>query len=199
MTSAIDLILHLEPLPLYAALFAGLVVLGGFVLLPALFLAIVGSIKLSHLFAVVILASVCSDSLWYLIGRKVKKERLYSMRFLKHRVEEAARFSAFFSKHGALLVFLTKFVYGTRIASHLLAGMHRISFAWFLLAVSAGTAVWFWILYFLIRSLDLGISAVKDTALRMQILFALAALFLIFVNWFTGKYIRRRMYSLKKR
>jgi membrane protein DedA with SNARE-associated domain len=194
----VDFILHLEPVLMYGALFVGLVTLGGIVLLPALFLALIGAIDLLHLFALVILAAMFSDSAWYLVGRKAKKERLYSLRFFKKRVEEAERFSMFFYKHGVLLVFLTKFVYGTRIASHILAGMHRISFAHFLMAVSAGTAVWFWLLYFLIRSLGMGMTAVKDTALKMQLLFALVALFLCLVNWFTGKYIRSRMYAPKK-
>lgn len=183
----------LDPLQLYPALFVGLILLGGFVLLPAMYLALMGSINLLFLFFATVIAGMVSDSFWYAIGLSSKKEKLYSLPFIRKRVEEAKRFSSFYQKHGVRLVFLTKFVYGTRVASHVLAGMHKINLFKFILATGAGTSLWFWIFYFLVKALDLGITSAKATAFRIQILFLVTITILVLFNWITGKYLRKKL------
>jgi membrane protein DedA with SNARE-associated domain len=189
----IDFIAHLTPLYLYPFLFVGITFLGGLVLMPAMYLTHVGAVSLLYLFLITIFAGAVSDSVWYFIGSSAKKEKLYSFRFIKNKIQEAGKFSEFFSKHGVRLVFFTKFVYGTRIASHVLAGLHKIGYARFLGATMAGTATWFAIFYFLIRSINVGITAAKATAFRIQILFLGVVAILLVVNWFTGKYLRKKM------
>lgn len=189
----IEFVSGLTPFYFYPALFFGLIFLGGIVLLPAMYLSLDGTVHLLYLFIATVLAGVLSDSFWYYVGRHAKEEKLYKLKIVKKRIEEAKRFSAFFSRHGALLVFLTKFVYGTRIASHVLAGMHKIKYMQFTAATAMGTAIWFLVFYFLIRSIDVGITAVKATALRIQLLFLVLFVVVIFLNWFTGKVIRKKM------
>lgn len=191
--SMIDFIAHLAPIYLYPFLFMGITFLGGLVLMPALYLSTIGAISLAHLFLTTVFAGMVSDSVWYLIGYYLKKDRLYSFSFIKNKVTQAERFSDFFSKHGILLVYFTKFIYGTRIASHVLAGMHKIEYLKFLAVTAAGTATWFIIFYFLIRSLDVGITAAKAAAFKVQIIFLVGIVFLAFVNWFTGTFIRKRL------
>lgn len=188
-----DFILHLTPGYLYPALLIGLVALGGVVLLPAIYMSILGSLDLAHLFIIAVTAGIVSDSIWYMVGKKAKKERLYRLSYVQKRIREAEAFSDFFSKHGVLLVFLTKFVYGTRIASHILAGMHKIRFFPFAIATSLGTAIWFWTFYWLIRTVDNGLATAKTTALRIQLLLLIMTIVMVALNWFTGTYVRRKL------
>lgn len=193
-----EYILHMDALQLYPALFVGLILLGGFVLLPAMYLTLVGAINLPLLFLFTILAAMLSDSFWYAIGLLSKKEKLYSLKFVQKRINEARQFSSFYQKHGVRLVFLTKFVYGTRIASHVLAGMHHIHLGKFIGATSSGTAIWFWIFYSLLRVLDFGIHSAQATAFRIQIFFLVSAVILILFNWFTRRFVRKALLREKK-
>lgn len=193
-----DFILQLTPGYLYPALFIGISFLGGIILLPAIYLTIIGTVKITHLFVVVVLAGINSDTLWYIVGRKAKKDHLYRLPFFKKRIQDAQRFSDFFSKHSLWLLYVTKFIYGTRVASHVLAGMHRVRYASFLIATALGTATWFWLFYFIVRGLDYGIGAAKSTALRIQLTLLVGVLVLLALNWFTGKYVKNKLFKPNK-
>lgn len=191
----IDFILNLPAGYLYPALFVGVSFLGGVVLLPALYLAIIGSIKLSYLFGTVLLAGANSDTVWYIVGKKAKKDRLYRLPFIKKRLQEAEKFSSFFSKHSLWLLYVTKFIYGTRVASHVLAGMHKVRYPFFLLMTGLGTTTWFWLFYFVVHSLDYGIGTAKSAALKLQLTLLAGTVIIIALNWFTGRYLRRKLFK----
>lgn len=193
-----EFLAQVEPGLLYPALFVGLTLLGGFVLLPAMYMTLTGHLDLFMLFMLTLFAAATSDSVWYIIGLFSKKEKLYRLSFIKKPMEEAKRFSDFYSRHGVRLVFFTKFIYGTRLASHILAGMHKISYAGFLGATALGTAIWFWIFHFLIKALDFGVEATKSTAFRIQIIFLLGGAILVALNLLTGKYLRNRLMRSKR-
>lgn len=195
----LDFIINLEPGYVYPVLFLGHIFLGGFILIPALYLAIEQELSLFILFIVIVTSSMLNDSFWYLIGNNINRERVYSLRFVKNRMKEAKNFSAFYDEHGVWAVFFTKFIYGTRIASQILAGAHKIGFIRFLSATGAGTAVWFVIMYFLITLLDRGVSSTAAVAFRIQIIFLIMTAILILFYWFTGKYLRKRIMRSKKR
>jgi hypothetical protein len=76
------------------------------------------------------------------------------LRYIKKRTDEAEKFSDFFLRHGAILVFVSKFVYGTRIAGQILpeciGSIFEISFA-----TTLGSMIWFGIFYILLRTADL--------------------------------------------
>lgn len=193
-----DFILHLAPGYLYPALFFGISLLGGVVLLPALFLAIAGKLKLAYLFGTVLLAGFNSDSIWYAVGRRAKKDRLYRIPFVQKRILEADRFSEFFSRHSLWLLYVTKFIYGTRVASHVLAGMHKVKYVYFLLATGLGTATWFWFFYFVVHSLNHGMGNAKSAALKLQLTMLTGAVLIISLNWITGTYVRKKLLKKEK-
>lgn len=193
-----DFIQHLTPGYLYPALFVGISLVGGMVLLPALYLTIVGSIKLAYLFGVVLLAGMNSDTIWYIVGRKAKKDHLYKIPFIQKRIREAEKFSDFFNRHSLWLLYLTKFIYGTRVASHVLAGMHKVRYPYFLMATALGTTTWFWIFYFIVHTLDYGIGTAKSTALRLQLTLLVGTIILLALNWFTRKYMRNKLFKSSK-
>jgi membrane protein DedA with SNARE-associated domain len=189
----IDFIAHLSHAALYPTLFAGVIALGGIVLLPAVYLGMAGTINLFHLFLITVFANITSETAYYALGMHATKERLYRIQFVRKRIDEAKRFSKFFEKHGAILVFVSKFVYGTRIAGQVLAGMHRINFLKFLFATTLGSAVWFGIFYALLKAADESLSGVAQTTRHLQFMFLGVALVLTCINLFTGTYVRKRM------
>ena len=71
--------------------------------------------------------------------------------------------------------------------------MHKIKYIKFIGATAAGTAIWFSVFYFLIKSIDMGISGVKETATRIELLFLTLTIIVIFINWFTSKYFKKKI------
>lgn len=193
----INFIAQLAPAYLYPFLYVGLIFLGGLVLMPAMYLTQLGVVNTGYLLLTSIVASLSADSFWYFVGRSTKKKKLLSLKFIQSKLKDAETFSVFFSKHGVLLVFLTKFIYGTRIASHVLAGLHKIHYFKFLGATALGTAIWFGIFYVLIRSIHVGIGQAETTALRIQLIFLLLIVILGILNWFTGTYIKKWLMKKK--
>lgn len=188
-----EFLTHLPTVLMYPAIFTGILFLGGLTLLTAMYLAFTGVISLPLLFVTTILAAVAADSFWYLVGRRAKKETIYEHRFIKAKAEQAKRFSRYFETHGALLVFVTKFVYGARLASHILAGVHRVAYSKFLLAISAGTAIWFGIFYALVYVFNASVGVSKATALHIQLFLLGGIAFIFLFNWFSGTYIKKRL------
>ncbi len=188
-----DFIAHLGPVAVYPSIFIGIIFLGGLVLVPAMYLSLSGTIHLMYLFIVTVAAGATADMVWYTIGRLAKKERIFMFSYVRKRLEEAKKFSSFFNRHGVLLVYLTKFIWGTRVASHLLAGLHRIPVAKFLGSTALGTATWFGIFYVLVRSVDFGVAAVQVTARRVEVIFLLMAVLLLFFNWCIGTFLRKKI------
>lgn len=183
-----------HPTLFYLALFAGIVAAGGPVLVPALYLAAEGVLDLFALFAIALAASACSDLAWYAVGRRVERGT-WRPKFLESRLTEAQQLERFYKKHGAAAVFVAKFVYGTRIATQLLAGIYRTNIPAFLGATLTGAAIWFWFLYFLLRSTALGMAGVKNAAIRVEVVLLAVFLALFVIYMLVGKYLKRRWLS----
>lgn len=115
----------------YVVMFIGLLLGGETILLPALYLGISGSVSLSAVVAISLLATAISDSLWYLLGRAVKVRKIPSMMssavYKKHS-KQMNELSRMFEKRGLAILFSSKFVYGTRTATQVLCGIKKIPF-----------------------------------------------------------------------
>lgn len=194
----VDFITQLQPGYIYPAIFFGHIFLGGLIFIPALYLALIHELSLPILFVVIVTSSMAIDSVWYVLGKGLQKERVYSLSFIQSRMEEARRFSTAFSKYGVWAVFFTKFIYGTRIASHIFAGIHKIDYWKFLGATAAGTSIWFGVMYFMVKALDKGVSGTASAAFRIQIIFLTIVTLLLLLNWFTGTYVRNRLMRKSK-
>lgn len=107
----------------YLALFAGMLIAGEIILLPAIFLATTGRIDLLAVVSVALLATLISDALWYVLGRRFP---LSVARRLSGRVSDQVlnNIENTFKAGGGRILFMSKFVYGTRTLVQILAGMH---------------------------------------------------------------------------
>ena len=174
----------LAPLALhpYVFIFVGLFFFGETVFLPSLYLAFKGTLDVSTVIVLMILASLLSDLVWYIIGRALP--RASAIRFMGDRaVRVMEHISKFFEVHYLKALYLSKFVYGTRTVVQVLSGMHKTPFWEYMLvnvlgtsSLAAGTLV----LAYLTNST---VAALADTVHTLEIgfLVLLAVLACIFI------------------
>lgn len=105
----------------YLMLFVGLLLAGEVVLLPALYLATTGRLDPFLVIVVAVVATMLSDLAWFLLGRWSPSSAVERMR-QRHSSRTVNRLQTLFSRNGPRLLYLSKFVYGTRIAAQVLAG-----------------------------------------------------------------------------
>lgn len=107
----------------YIALFVGMLVAGEVVLIPAIFLATTGRIDLPAVVSISMLATLISDALWYGLGRRLPQPVI--SRLSRRLSDQAIRgIGQTFEAGGGRILFMSKFVYGTRTLVQVLAGVH---------------------------------------------------------------------------
>lgn len=121
----------------YLIIFVGLLFAGELVLLPAIYLAITGRLELAYVIGVAILATMIADFVWYCAGRRFPAEALQRLpgRGARTLVRGLERL---FTQRGAQVLFLSKFIYGTRVAAQVLAGVHAMPLRVYLVANALG-------------------------------------------------------------
>lgn len=155
----------------YVFIFIGLLIGGETVLLPAIYLAITGTLSLSYVTAIMLVSTVISDILWYYVG--LGSVPFLSRRTIKPRVQQAVTgLSRVFQRNDAYVLFMSKFIYGTRIAAQVLCGMHKMNFRRYLVVNTAGVlalmAAYALVVYSVIETVD----AVGSAKYRLHITFA---------------------------
>ena len=173
----------------YLYLFIGLVFGGESVLLPAIYLAILGKLELPLVFSLSIFATIISDSFWYFIGRRVPHNKL--LKFVGELRTWAERLSALFVRNSFFVIILSKFMYGTRTATQILAGVYKVTFHQYILADIIGVLglnVIFVIFSILARAGSLSIEDFsKQVTVSLVVLGTLAVLFHIVAKKFIMK------------
>ncbi|MDO8551940.1 MAG: VTT domain-containing protein [bacterium] len=113
---------------IYYVIFVGLFFAGETVLLPAIYLGVEGKLNLWLVLCLSLAATILSDLAWYFIGRNIPLSKILSFRFLRSRSKEITQVSRAFDKHALYILFISKFVYGTRTIAQILSGTHRVPF-----------------------------------------------------------------------
>jgi membrane protein DedA with SNARE-associated domain len=121
----------------YLFIFIGMIVAGELVLLPAIYLAATGRLDLGAVIAVALAATLLSDLAWYYAGRKFPVSALARIPG-RGSARVVSGLGRLFAHKGAHLLVLSKFVYGTRVAIQVLAGVHNMPFRTYIVANSLG-------------------------------------------------------------
>lgn len=153
----------------------------GLVLLGAGAFAALGDFDIVLLTLVAVTASVCGDSVGYLIGRKVGSRLLtwLERRFISSQT--IVRSQEYFKRRGAWAIFLSRFLFsGLGGAINLLAGVEKYSYRRFVLYDVSGEALGAIIPLLLGYTFSVSWEAVGDI-LGAASLLALAALFTIYL------------------
>lgn len=123
----------------YLSMFVGMLVVGELVLLPAIYVAITGRIELAYVICLAIAATTIKDFALYYAGRKFPATAL--RRLPGQGTSRMVRgLERLFDRRGAEVLFLSKFVYGTRAAAQVLAGVHDMPLRVYLVANTLGVA-----------------------------------------------------------
>ena len=159
ITSAIDLFLHLDEYLqtiiinygawTYGILFAVIFVETGLVVMPFLpgdsllfaagTFAALGSFNVWSLIGLLAVAAVLGDAVNYSIGHYLG-ERAYSIKWIKKEYLDQTH--AFFEKHGGKAIFLARFVPIVRTFAPFVAGIGRMSYAYFATYNVVGGVSW---------------------------------------------------------
>jgi len=125
----------------YWVLFVGLLLAGEVVLLPALYLATTGRLDPVLVVSVAVVATMLSDLAWFLLGRLSPSSAVERMQ-QRYSGRVVSRLQILFRRNGVSLLFLSKFVYGTRIAAQVLAGVLHVSLRkWFVVNLAGVVTV----------------------------------------------------------
>lgn len=121
----------------YIAIFLGMLLAGEVILLPAIFLATMGRLDLSSVILASVVATLLSDILWYSLGRRFPAATL---KHLSGRVGQPYLdgLAQAFRRGGGRILFMSKFVYGTRTIVQVLSGVHGMVWGSYLLVNTAG-------------------------------------------------------------
>lgn len=112
----------------YILLFFGAFFAGDSFVFPGIYLALEKTISLTWFFVVVVSATVLSDAIWYLFGRVLSIKKIRRLSILKNRQENINRILNSFEKYGIRIIFLSKFIYGTRIITQIIFGSVKYNF-----------------------------------------------------------------------
>jgi polyprenyl-phospho-N-acetylgalactosaminyl synthase len=180
----------------YLVLFGGMLFGGETVLLPAIYLVLIGKLQMLPLLVAAILATIVSDSAWYLAGRFVPIGRLRIGRFPSPRWSAAfARTAELFKRHGLKVIVCSKFIYGTRIATQVLAGVTRLPYSRYFLVNTASIVSWLGFLLLLSVAVQSSADALNVRVHRAYLLLGLFVPALLLWRWL-GRHVVSRILSL---
>jgi membrane-associated protein len=133
----------------YGILFAIIFVETGLVIMPFLpgdsllfaagTFAALGSLNIWYLIGLLIIAAITGDAVNYSIGHYLG-ERAYHIKWIKKEYLEKTH--AFFEKHGGKAIFLARFVPIVRTFAPFVAGIGKMSYAYFATYNIVGGIVW---------------------------------------------------------
>jgi membrane protein DedA with SNARE-associated domain len=173
----------------YVFLFFGILIGGEIVLLPAVYLAVIGFFGFTPLAAIAILATLITDNFWYAVGRKLPLARAREWAFIRKRKDKIVKASEIFRRHGLNFLLVSKFVYGTRAATHFLCGAHKLSYFRYLVMDVLGILIWLGAI--LLAGLTIGSSlqaldnAVLKVSLFITVFFALVVIMhVVIMRWY---------------
>lgn len=127
----------------YGFLFLGTLMEGELILLTAGFLSYLGLMNFWLVLLFGFFGAIVGDNLWFWIGYKVGPnclERFGKYLFLNEtRIQKA---KLYFNNHGRKTVFASRFIFGTRISSAILAGAFGMQRKTFVKSNVLGAGVW---------------------------------------------------------
>ena len=129
-------------------LFVGVLIVGLPVLLPTMHLAVQGEVPLWIVASIALTATWSSDAFWYVVGRSASNERLKRIRRLRPHLERAEAIAA--RSSATRLLFLSRFLYGTRIAANVFSGAGRMSVRTFAAVNGVSAVLWVGALFLLV-------------------------------------------------
>jgi membrane protein DedA with SNARE-associated domain len=174
-------------------LFVGMLFVGELVLLPAIYLAVAGRLDLVYVMIIAITTTIAKDFVLYWLGRKFPAEALQRLpgRGTNKVVNGIERL---FTNRGPQVVFVSKFVYGTRAVVQVLAGVHNLPVRSYAIANSLGVAALTLALSGIAWSVAGTARRYGDVVHSVEIAFAVFV-FIAAIGYFSVAVVARRRWS----
>jgi membrane protein DedA with SNARE-associated domain len=153
----------------YPFLFLGMFVFGEAVFIPAIYLALEGQFNISGVIIISILANIVADFVWYFLAAAVPFEKIRTWGKVKGKEKTLEKISDLLDIYGYKLLFISKFIYGTRILVQIICGLKRLNLWKYLIVNTIGTALYLGFLYVLTLALHAGVSSVAVQEIKLAV------------------------------
>lgn len=139
------------------------------VFIPSIYLGLNGKLDLQTLVVLMIVMSVISDAVVHLIGRYISEERI--RRHVSPKIARGLDMGhEFFGRHGLMAIFISRFIYGTRVATQLFSGMFRVPFLSYLAMNTLGMTAFIVTLTVVLASAQTSFSVFMESVTIVKIL-----------------------------
>lgn len=176
---------------IYLLIFFGILVAGELAWAPALYLGYSGNPDFWMVFLMGFLTIVFSDVMWYLFGRFVAEDKLSKIPFIGKRCNIAYWCSSFFNGRDKFVIFSSKFLYGTRVISQILAGITRMNFFKYLSIILLATLLWGVAILALIAIVGTSLQRVEDFTQDVQIGAIIFVIVILILNYGIRRFLER--------
>lgn len=177
------------------AVFIGAMFLGELMIVPVLYFSIAGYFNVPTVFVLMVVASFVTDLFWFVLGRVVSREKLLKLPFMHFLHPTMDRLHGFFDTHGEKCVFYSRFIFGTRIATELLSGLHDMSLWKFIRADMLAILLWMLALFVLALGIYTGTSILIEAGAYTHIGFMFFAFVAIFLTYVVQRLLKRRVFQ----
>lgn len=176
----------------YLALFIGMIIGGESIFLPAVYLTVLGIFEVMPLIFIAGLATVISDSAWYLVGWFIPFSRIQRFGFVARRSAIIEKFTARFDRHRLKLLYLSKFIYGTRTFAQILCGVRRVPFFHYFAVNLGGVFSLLLVLTGIGFAVGSSLEAIEGTVRRAELLFLFFVIIVVIIQLWAKRLIQRR-------
>lgn len=175
----------------YIFLFVGVIVGGEMVIIPAVYLTLTHVFNFPLFISITIFATIISDSVWYVLGRVKNWEQLKKYSVFSKREELTKKFVERFNRHALKYLFVSKFVYGTRIIAQVLSGVRKVPYYKYIIVNSLAILTWISFIVIVGFALNSGFDRFKQTVGQMQV-FIFFVIIIITSSIWLSKIIKKK-------
>ncbi|MDP3965623.1 MAG: VTT domain-containing protein [bacterium] len=178
----------------YAFVFVGLLLGGETVLLPALYLAVIGVLNGWLVMGIMIASTVISDGFWYSIGRGLAPH--FIERFASEkRALQLQKISHVITGKELIILFYSKFIYGTRIATQMLCGARKINFYRYFAVNTCAVVALGAVYYLTVRSSFVIVNYFSSFHYRLVVVFVLIVAVSAIIHVLVSRLVKRKWYQ----
>ncbi|MDQ3076908.1 MAG: VTT domain-containing protein [bacterium] len=175
------------------SLFIGMLFLGEVVLLPAIYYSLSGNIGVFEVIYVSAIATLVSDLVWYYLAFFVPIKKITTWKHVEKHQVIFQKLSTLFDRYGLLILFLSKFVYGTRILVQIICGLKQVNIVKYLIVNTIGVFSYIAFLYVIALSVS---NAISFRILGgMKISMIVFIVLVIIINLWVKYYIQRKIFQ----
>lgn len=177
----------------YIAFFIGMFIGGDIVLITAIYLATRNQFDIRLLIVIAYVATILSDLVWYYIGKKVSWEKLTN--YLEKKRDLVSHVSRFMEKHGFKTILYSKFIYGTRTITQIVAGHQHMKLPSYTVANTIGTVAYILLLVVLGYVFKISTQNIQAIIHNGGVVLAVFVIAIMLINLWINKSVKKHLYQ----